>query len=49
MKSSNLQRLLNNEIKLILYRTNKEGLRDEIPDALISDAVILSGSFNPLH
>ncbi len=37
---------------MILYRTTKEGVREEVLDPSLDDlkdSVILSGSFNPLH
>lgn len=40
------------EVKMILYRTTKEGVREEVLDPSLDDlkdSVILSGSFNPLH
>jgi len=47
-----LRMLKSQEIKMILYRTNGEGVREEVLDPSLDDlkdAVILSGSFNPLH
>lgn len=48
----NLRRLAVTEGMMILYRTNPEGRREEIIDPQqgeLSDSMILSGSFNPLH
>jgi hypothetical protein len=47
-----LRMLKSQEVKMILYRTNSEGIREEVLDPSLDDlkdAVILSGSFNPLH
>lgn len=49
MSTTSIKKLLAQEIKSILYRTNADGKREEIEDPSIEDAIVLSGSFNPLH
>jgi hypothetical protein len=49
MNLSTIKKLFTQEIRSILYKTNEAGEREEIVDPCIEDAIVLSGSFNPLH
>lgn len=49
---NSLIRLISQDVKMILYRTNLAGIREELIDPShheLKDSVILCGSFNPLH
>lgn len=51
-KVKNIRRLANEEVKMILQRTTADGQREELvdpPQAELRDAMILCGSFNPMH